>query len=195
MLFSSLLDLRLHPRHLSRKYKCGWDQITTAIVKYNHPSGQRRRPLRGLIFETICMAWFGLVCSRMIRFTNTVAASYLEANKNLLFITTRIAWDPASRLLEHPAFLRGWRFRFSSPFLLPETPDIQASISRWCNTGIKVTSAKQDYQAHALTTEWQCNSDHSDESASIFSNSSIKDYFSPMHLNWLSLRALEVLYS
>ena len=143
----------------------------------------------------ICMAWFGLVCSRMIRFTNTAAARYLEANKNLLFITARIAWVPASKLLEHPAFLRGRTCPFSSPFLLLETPDIQASISRWCNTGIKVTSAKQDYPVHALTTEWQCNSDQTDESASIFSNSSIKDYFSPMHLNWLLLRALEVFYS
>ena len=190
MLFSSLLDLRLHPRHLSRKYKCGWDQITTAIVKYNHPSGQRRRPLGDWFLRQY--AWPGLQPDDPLHQYN--GCTLLEANKNLLFITARIAWVPASRLLEHPAFLRGWRFRFSSPFLLPETPDIQASISRWCNTGIKVTSAKQDYQAHA-TTEWQCNSDQSDESASIFSNSSIKDYFSPMRLNWLSLRALEVLYS
>ena len=191
MLFSSLLDLRFHPRHLSRKYECGWDQITTAIVKYNHPSGQRRRPLGGWFLRQY--AWPGLQPDDPLYQYN--GCTLLEANKNLLFLTARIAWVPASRLLEHPAFLRGWTCRFSSPFLLLETPDIQASISRWCNTGIKVTSAKQDYQAHALTTEWQCNSDQSDESASIFSNSSRKDYFSPMLLNWLSLRALEVLYS
>ena len=135
--------------------------------------------------STLCRTYFKCIRRDL---DSTFALGLIEANKNLLFITARIAWVPASRLLEHPAFLRGWTCRFSSPFLLLETPDIQVSISKWCNTGIKVTSAKQDYQAHALTTEWQCNSDQTDESASIFSNSSIKDYLSPMHLNWLSLR-------
>ena len=60
---------------------CSWDQTATAMVKYNHSFGQRRRPLRADFFLD-GMAWF----TRNDPLYQYSGGTLIKRNKNVLFL-------------------------------------------------------------------------------------------------------------
>ena len=94
---------------------------TTAIVTHSHPFAQRRRPLRGLIFEAGWSAWSAVGWP-------DGGGTLIKRNKNLLFYYSSVSLNPCIEIAWASGLRKGLNFSLLFFSRLEETPDTPASI-------------------------------------------------------------------